>query len=55
LAIITRAGSAQNFINQGGKGFNVTVPFKIDAFNLATKHSINALTQFYFVSQSQDF
>ncbi|VVH61281.1 Shikimate 5-dehydrogenase I alpha (EC [uncultured Gammaproteobacteria bacterium] len=36
--------TAQNFINQGGKGFNVTVPFKIDAFNLATKHSINAQT-----------
>lgn len=38
------AETAQNFINQGGKGFNVTVPFKIDAFNLATKHSINAQT-----------
>jgi shikimate dehydrogenase len=36
--------TAQNFINQGGKGFNITVPFKIDAFNLATKHSINAQT-----------
>jgi hypothetical protein len=27
----------QDFIAQGGKGFNITVPFKVDAFNLATK------------------
>lgn len=36
--------TAQDFIAQGGKGFNITVPFKVDAFNLATKHSINAQT-----------
>ncbi len=36
------AKTAQNFIAQGGMGFNITVPFKIEAFNLANKHSINA-------------
>jgi shikimate dehydrogenase len=36
------AETTQDFIAQGGKGFNITVPFKGDAFNLATKHSINA-------------
>ncbi|SHA08214.1 Shikimate 5-dehydrogenase I alpha [Bathymodiolus thermophilus thioautotrophic gill symbiont] len=35
---------AQNFINSGANGFNVTVPFKINAFELATQHSINAET-----------
>ncbi|MDC9714390.1 MAG: shikimate dehydrogenase [Gammaproteobacteria bacterium] len=34
--------SAYDFINQGADGFNITVPFKIDAFNLATTHTINA-------------
>lgn len=38
------AETAQNFIAQGGVGFNITVPFKIEAFNLANKHSINAQT-----------
>ena len=36
--------SAKSFINQGGKGFNITLPFKIDAFNLATKLTLNAQT-----------
>ncbi|SMN13356.1 Shikimate 5-dehydrogenase I alpha [Bathymodiolus heckerae thiotrophic gill symbiont] len=36
--------SAYDFINQGGNGFNITVPFKINAFNLATTHTINAQT-----------
>lgn len=35
---------AQDFIAQGGEGFNITVPFKIDAFHLASKHSVNAKT-----------
>ncbi len=35
---------AQEFIDKGAKGFNITVPFKIEAFNLATQHSLNAQT-----------
>jgi shikimate dehydrogenase len=38
------AHSAKSFIDQGAKGFNITVPFKIEAFNLATKLSLNAKT-----------
>jgi len=38
------AHSAKLFIAQGAKGFNITVPFKIDAFNLATKLTLNAKT-----------
>ena len=38
------ARSAQSFIDQGAKGFNITVPFKIDAFNLATQLTLNAQT-----------
>lgn len=36
--------SANDFIEQGGVGFNITVPFKIDAFKLATQHTLNAQT-----------
>lgn len=38
------AHSAKAFIDQGAKGFNITVPFKIEAFNLATELSVNAKT-----------
>ncbi len=38
------AHSAKSFIGQGAKGFNITVPFKIDAFNLATQLTLNAQT-----------
>jgi len=38
------AKTAQMFISQGAKGFNITVPFKIEAFNLATQCSLNAQT-----------
>ena len=38
------AHSAKSFIDQGAKGFNITVPFKIEAFNLATELSLNAQT-----------
>jgi shikimate dehydrogenase (EC 1.1.1.25) len=38
------SSSAHSFINQGAKGFNITVPFKIEAFNLATQLSLNAKT-----------
>lgn len=34
--------SVDDFIQQGGVGFNITVPFKIEAFNLATKYTDNA-------------
>lgn len=30
-------GTVRKFIEDGGKGLNVTVPFKFDAFNLATE------------------
>ena len=30
------------FVSKNGKGFNITIPFKIDAFNLATKLTKNA-------------
>lgn len=33
---------AKKFIDTGGNGFNITVPFKIDAFNLATELTLNA-------------
>ena len=38
------AHSAKSFIDQGAKGFNITVPFKIEAFNLATQLTLNAQT-----------
>ncbi|HIM58754.1 MAG TPA: shikimate dehydrogenase [Gammaproteobacteria bacterium] len=38
------SNSTKAFINQGGKGFNITVPFKIEAFNLATELTLNAQT-----------
>lgn len=36
--------TAQQFINKGGHGFNITVPFKLDAFNFATELTLNAQT-----------
>lgn len=33
---------AQRFVASGGDGFNITVPFKIDAFELATELTLNA-------------
>ena len=36
--------TAQDFINSGAKGFNITVPFKLDAFKFATKHTEHAKT-----------
>ena len=36
--------SVKSFIDQGAKGFNITVPFKIEAFNLATELSLDAQT-----------
>jgi len=36
--------SVLDFISSGGKGFNITVPFKIEAFKLANHLTINAKT-----------
>ena len=36
--------SAQDFVAEGGKGFNITLPFKIDAFKLANHLTPNAKT-----------
>ncbi|MBE8190093.1 MAG: shikimate dehydrogenase [Candidatus Thioglobus sp.] len=36
------AAAAADFIQQGGSGFNITVPFKLDAFQLAHQHSAYA-------------
>jgi len=33
-----------DFISSGGQGFNITVPFKIEAFNLANHLTLNAET-----------
>ena len=36
--------SAQQFADEGANGFNITVPFKLDAFNFATELTLNAKT-----------
>ena len=36
------AASAADFIAGGGRGMNVTLPFKLDAFALATRHTARA-------------
>ena len=36
--------SALDFASSGGKGFNITVPFKIEAFKLANHLTLNAKT-----------
>ncbi|BBB23578.1 shikimate dehydrogenase [Isorropodon fossajaponicum endosymbiont JTNG4] len=38
------SSSAQAFINQGTNGFNITVPFKLDAFEFANELTLNAQT-----------
>ena len=35
-------GAALEFVNSGGKGFNITVPFKIEAYNLSHNLTLNA-------------
>ena len=37
-------GAALEFVNSGGKGFNITVPFKIEAYNLSHNLTLNAKT-----------
>ena len=34
--------SASEFLDQGGMGFNITMPFKYDAFQFAQRHSTSA-------------
>lgn len=34
--------TARAFIEHGARGFNITVPFKLQAFELATQHTANA-------------
>ena len=34
--------AAQDFFNQGGKGLNITVPFKLNAFEFAQKRTARA-------------
>jgi shikimate dehydrogenase len=34
--------AAQTFIDEGASGFNITVPFKLDAFEFATELTLNA-------------
>lgn len=34
--------SANQFISEGASGFNITVPFKLDAFNFASELTLNA-------------
>jgi shikimate dehydrogenase len=36
------AAAAQCFAAEGGKGINVTVPFKLDAYAMASTHSVRA-------------
>ena len=36
--------AAHDFIRSGAKGFNITVPFKLDAFKFATEHTEHAKT-----------
>ena len=36
--------TAKNFIDKGANGFNITVPFKLDAYKLATELTLNAKT-----------
>ncbi|HIE78076.1 MAG TPA: shikimate dehydrogenase [Candidatus Thioglobus sp.] len=36
------SSTAESFINKGAKGFSITVPFKLDAFDLATDLTDNA-------------
>jgi shikimate dehydrogenase len=36
--------AAKNFISSGALGFNITVPFKVEAYDLADEHTLNANT-----------
>ena len=36
--------TAKNFISSGALGFNITIPFKIEAYNLVDKFTLNAKT-----------
>ena len=36
--------AAKNFISSGALGFNVTVPFKVEAYDLVDSYTLNAKT-----------
>jgi len=36
--------AAKNFINSGALGFNITVPFKVEAYDLVDEYTLNAKT-----------
>jgi len=36
--------TAKNFINSGALGFNITVPFKVEAYDLVDEYTLNAKT-----------
>ena len=36
--------TAKNFVSSGALGFNITVPFKIEAYNLVDEYTLNAKT-----------
>ena len=36
--------AAKSFISSGALGFNITVPFKVEAYDLADEHTLNAKT-----------
>ncbi|CAC9588510.1 Shikimate 5-dehydrogenase I alpha [Bathymodiolus heckerae thiotrophic gill symbiont] len=38
------SNTVNQFINEGANGFNITVPFKLDAYNFATELTLNAKT-----------
>ena len=36
--------TAKNFVSSGGFGFNITVPFKVEAYDLVDEYTLNAKT-----------
>ena len=36
--------AAKNFVSSGALGFNITVPFKVEAYDLVDEHTLNAKT-----------
>jgi len=36
--------AANNFVSSGALGFNITVPFKVEAYNLVDEHTLDAKT-----------
>jgi shikimate dehydrogenase len=36
--------TVKNFVSSGALGFNITIPFKVEAYNLVDEHTLNAKT-----------